>query len=100
MPHAAYYSFELNRSGALLWEFNPCSWSVQSYADGVAIPRQLIVSFLNTMRRSKMSIFDKDWFVMYVAWCAGLIVPNGLGLGMLALVVGTIGYYCFLKFAN
>jgi hypothetical protein len=42
----------------------------------------------------------EDWFVVYVGWCAGLIVSNGLGLGMLALVAGAIGYYCFLKLAN
>ena len=42
----------------------------------------------------------EDWYVLYVTWCAGLIVTNGLGLGMFALVAGTIGYYCFLKFAN
>jgi hypothetical protein len=42
----------------------------------------------------------EDWFVLYVAWCAGLIVSNGLELGMFALVAVTIGYYCFLKLAN
>jgi hypothetical protein len=38
--------------------------------------------------------------VLYVAWCAGLIASNGLGLGLFALVVGAIGYDCFLKLAN
>jgi hypothetical protein len=38
--------------------------------------------------------------VLYGAWCAGLIASNGLGLGLFALVVGAIGYYCFLKLAN
>jgi hypothetical protein len=48
-----------------------------------------------------MSTFGaEDWFVLYVAWCAGLIVSNGVGLGMFALVAETIGYYCFLKLAN
>ena len=42
----------------------------------------------------------EDWFVLYVAWCAGLIASNGLGMGLFALVVGAIGYYCFLKLAN
>ena len=42
----------------------------------------------------------EDWFVLYVAWCAGLIVSHGLWLGLLALLAGTIGYYCFLKLAN
>ena len=48
-----------------------------------------------------MSTYDTEgWFVLYVAWCTGLIVSNGLGLGMFALVVGTIGYYYLLKLAN
>jgi len=48
-----------------------------------------------------MSTFGtEDWFVLYVAWCAGLIASNGLGMGLCALVVGVIGYYCFLKLAN
>jgi hypothetical protein len=42
----------------------------------------------------------EDWFVLYVAWFAGLIVSNGLGLGLFALVAGTIGYYLSLKLAN
>jgi hypothetical protein len=42
----------------------------------------------------------EDWFVLYVAWCAGLMVSGNLGLGMFALVAGTIGYYCCLKPAN
>jgi hypothetical protein len=42
----------------------------------------------------------EEWFVLYVAWCAGLLVSNGLGLGIFALVAGTIGYCCFLKIAN
>ena len=47
-----------------------------------------------------MTFGTEDWFVLYVAWCAGLIASSGFGLGMFALVVGTIGYYCFLKIAN
>ena len=42
----------------------------------------------------------EDWFVLYVAWCAGLIVSNGLRLCIFTLVAGMIGYYCFLKLAN
>lgn len=34
-PHAVYYSIELNRSGALLWEFNRRSGCVQSVIDAV-----------------------------------------------------------------
>ena len=48
-----------------------------------------------------MNTFDtEDWFVLYVAWCAGLSVSNGLGLGILILMAGTVGYYCLLKLAN
>jgi hypothetical protein len=48
-----------------------------------------------------MSTYDTEgWFVLYVAWCTGLIASNGWGLGMFALVAGTIGYCCLLKLAN
>ena len=33
MPHAVYYSFELNRDGALLWEFNRRSGWLQRVID-------------------------------------------------------------------
>jgi hypothetical protein len=46
------------------------------------------------------TIGTEEWFVLYVAWCSGLFVSSRFGLGMFSLVVGAIGYYCFLKLAS